>query len=215
MPKKAVIFDLDGTLWNTTNQTVESYNRVLKRHNMEEVSRQKVCDNFGNNRVQAAKHFFPSMAYEEAAKILDEVEVDISDSLTNCGDEYVYAGVLEEIKELAKKYELYIVSNCSHRRYIESFVKGARLENYFKDYIAAFEFKLLKYEAILKIIKENNIDKAIYVGDTENDRVAAESASIPFIQCLYGFDKDLNCKYKINNINELNNMVDEVFKETD
>ena len=69
-------------------------------------------------------------------------------------------------------------------------------------------------EAILKVIKENNIDKAIYVGDTENDRVAAEGANIPFIQCLYGFDEDLNCKYKINNINELNKLVDEVFKET-
>ena len=58
----------------------------------------------------------------------------------------------------------------------------------------------------------NKIDNAVYVGDTNQDKDAAEKNNIPFIQCLYGFGKNLHCKYKINDISELYNCVESVFE---
>ena len=113
---------------------------------------------------------------------------------------------------LHKKYDLFIVSNNAHSSYIEKFIKAGNYLGYFKDYIAASEISLLKSEAIKKIIIDNKIDNAIYVGDTDKDKEAAENNNIIFIQSLYGFGNDLGCKYKIHDISELYNCVEKIFK---
>ena len=205
------IFDLDGTLWNTIKQTFISFNHVLKKYNYDEVSEQRVRENFGNTKTETIKHFFSFLSIDKAEKLLDEIDNDIIKKLNSCDECYIYEGVKNVLAELSIKYDLYIVSNSAHKSYIESFIKSGKFDNYFKDYIAASEISLLKHEAILKIMKDNQIIEAVYVGDTNKDRIAAEKANIPFIQCLYGFDSDLKCDYKINNISELNNVIDKVF----
>lgn len=207
---KAIIFDLDGTLWDTKNQTYLSFNNVLKMHGYDEVTKEKVSDNFGNSREQSINHFFSTLPYEVADRLLEEIDNNIIDNLKNSSN-YIYKGVTESLNLLSKKYNLYIVSNCAHKSYIESFLKAGNYYNYFKDYIAASSIPISKSEAIEKIINDNNIEQAIYVGDTEKDKDAAESINIPFIQCLYGFGKDLDCKYKINDISELYESVEKAF----
>ena len=51
--------------------------------------------------------------------------------------------------------------------------------------------------------KKNNIDEAIYVGDTQGDFEACEMANIPMIFASYGFGKVENPAYTINDIKEL------------
>ena len=106
---------------------------------------------------------------------------------------------------------MYIVSNSSYNSYIESFLNNGNMKDYFKDYIAAGRLSLLKGEAISKIIKDNDIKDAIYVGDTYKDMISAKEAKIPFIQCLYGFSEDLDCNYKIKNIYDLREIIDKIY----
>ena len=53
------------------------------------------------------------------------------------------------------------------------------------------------------LMKKNNIDEAIYVGDTQGDFEACEMANIPMIFASYGFGKVENPAYTINDIKEL------------
>ena len=208
--KKNVIFDLDGTLWDTKEATYKAFNNIFRKYNYGEVSLQKVYDNFGNNRQQSIEHFLPSIDFDLANKILDEVDDEIMRLLKEDGGN-IYNGVDEVLNKLYKEYELYIVSNNAHKGYIEIFIKSGNYERYFKDYIAASELKISKGDAIKKIINDNIINEAVYIGDTNKDMEAAAIANIPFIQCLYGFGNDLNCKYKIEDISKLNICLDKIF----
>ena len=206
MDRKAVIFDLDGTLWETIDSTYTALNRVTKEHDLGEISRDLVLKNYGNNKDDSAKLFFPNLDKEYAYELLDEADRLNIENLNNNGG-YLYPGLEEALFNLHQDYDLYIVSNTATKKYIEAFLISSKLFKYFKDYVAASEIVLSKGEAIARLMDNYNIKDAIYVGDTLKDKEASEEAGIPFIQCLYGFGEDLNCVYKINDISELNECV--------
>ena len=57
---------------------------------------------------------------------------------------------------------------------------------------AVFATPLNKAENNKLIIKRNNLQSPIYVGDTQGDCNSAKEAGIPFVYCKYGFGKDVN-----------------------
>ena len=209
--KRAVIFDLDGTLWETLDCNYECMNEIAKKYNLNPIDKETICKNFGNSKAQSAKLFFPNLSQEEAFKILDESDALNIKKLTESGA-YIYPGLEEALFNLKQKYDLYIVSNTATKKYIEAFLISTKLFKYFNDYYAASEILLPKGNTIIKLMDDYYIDEAIYVGDTKIDFEASIRAKIPFIQCLYGFGEELDCKYKINDISELNDKVDSIFK---
>lgn len=122
----------------------------------------------------------------------------------------MYDGVESGLKRLYNKYNLYIVSNTGNIEYIDAFLDAHNVRKYFKDYIGASSINLSKSDAIKKIIQENNIDKAIYVGDTVYDFDAAIKANIPFVWARYGFGKNIDKEYCINSFKELDEIIKKI-----
>lgn len=209
--KDAILFDLDGTLWEVTDATYNSVNEVAKNHNLQEVTKETIKGVFGLNRMEAAKKYFPDLDTEISLKLLDEIsEVNIRNLNEKGGN--VYLNAEEVLKKLNDKYQLFIVSNTGHREYIEAFLNTSNLKKYFKDYIAASELNISKGDAIKKVIMDYNIKNSIYVGDTQKDLEATKIANVPFIQAKYGFGQDLKTDFYINSIEELPSIVQKVFK---
>lgn len=209
MIRKGVIFDLDGTLWEVTNTTYESVNEIVKRHNLKEVSLETIHSVFGLNREEVARLYFPYLELEEALKLVDEASTLNAENLRRYGGN-VYPNVEEVLKRLKENYELFIVSNAGQIEYIDAFLDSSELRKYFVDYIAASQLNISKADAILKVIKEYNLDKYVYVGDTIKDLEATRDANVPFIQAKYGFGSDLHTQHYINQINELPKVVNEI-----
>lgn len=203
---KGIIFDLDGTLWEVIESSFKSANTVAKKYNLPEVSRDTICRVFGLNKSDSAKLYFPSVPLNVGLKLMDEeVAVNI-DNLSHYGGN-VYKNLEMTLKKLQKQYELYIVSNTAEVGYIEAFLETSKLKKYFKDWMAAGDLHISKGEAIKKIIHDYHLSAAIYVGDTEKDLEAANIAHIPFVHARYGFGKNLNTKYYINDISELPDLI--------
>ena len=206
-----VIFDLDGTLWEVIESTFYSINEIAKKHGLKEIKMETVLKVFGLNKEESAKLYFPELDLDKSLELVDEIAViNIQNLKKNGGN--LYPNLKYVLDILKEKYKLYIVSNTSEDEYIEAFLISSGMKDYFKEYLAASKLNISKGEAIKKVIKENNLRKAVYIGDTKKDLEAAEFVRIPFIQVKYGFGEDLKLKYSIDDLKELPKVIEEVFK---
>lgn len=210
MKRDSVIFDLDGTLWEVIESTFVSANKIVDKYGLKRISKETICKVFGLNKEEAAKLYFPYLEVNESIKLMDEIASINIENLKNNGGN-LYPNLKSILNILKEKYDLFIVSNTAEIGYIEAFLISSGMKSYFKDYIAASKLKISKAEAIKKVINENKIEKAVYVGDTKIDLKEAEIAKIPFIQAKYGFGKDLKTKYFINEITELPKLLEKTF----
>ncbi|MDE7279616.1 MAG: HAD hydrolase-like protein, partial [Oscillospiraceae bacterium] len=80
----------------------------------------------------------------------------------------------------------FIVSNCQSG-YIETFLEYHKLGKYFADFECPGGTGFAKAENIRIVMERNGLEKAVYVGDTQGDLDASDSAGIPFIHAAYGF----------------------------
>ena len=199
---KAIIFDLDGTLWETLEQTYISTNEVVARYPfLKPITRNTIAQGMGYTVSECAELYMPYLADDVRVPILLEILQHDAEYLENHGGN-VYPNLESVLKELREHYLLGIVSNCG-AGYIESFLKSSHLDKYFIDFVAAGKADLSKSNAIRKLMHRNGIDKAIYVGDTLRDYQASEGANIPFIHAKYGFNPNLNFNYSIKDIKDL------------
>ena len=211
--KNTVIFDLDGTLWDVTEVTFLSANRITEKHNLKKISKETVRRGFGRNREGIVKLYFPEVKLPDSLKLADELSKETVAILESNGGT-LYPDVCEVLKDLSLKYDLYIVSNTSSPKYIEAFLNFSGLNGVFKGFTAAGGLKGTKPEAIKEITRDNTV-KSVYVGDTVLDLKAANDSSIPFIWAKYGFGKDLCCEYSINSLCELPCMLKNFFPGSD
>ncbi len=207
---KAILFDLDGTLWEVIDTSLESANEIATKYHLNSISRETICKGMGKTLEECALLYMPNVEEEKRIEIMKEMLAHNSEKLARIGG-HCYPGIEEVLECLHKDYFLGIVSNCG-ANYIESFLSSSKLEKYFSDFIAASKEGISKSDAILKIINRNNITSAIYVGDTSKDLEASRKADIPFIHAKYGFEPNLETEYSILELRELPIFLEQKFK---
>jgi phosphoglycolate phosphatase len=183
----SIIFDLDGTLWDSSANVVLAW----------QAAKQKV-DYIKEDFTQPMIHSITGMTYkaifetllpyldeqqrEEFKALAGKYELEI---LYEKGGE-LYDGLEETLKYLSKKYKLFIVSNCQSG-YIEVFFKISGLENYFLGHQCYGTKNQPKAENITDIVNDHSLKAPVYIGDTMGDYTAATKAGVPFIFVDYGF----------------------------
>ena len=201
--KKSIIFDLDGTLWDSTGCVCAIWNRVLNKY--EDISlmiaQETVSKMMGKTMDEIGKTLFPNLTEERRQQIIVDFGNEEVNYLSQKGA-ILYEGLEETLKILSLDYNLYIVSNCQDG-YVEAFLHAHQLKSYFKDYEMSGRTGLDKGHNIKLIMKRNVIEQAFYVGDTEGDEEASRFAGIPFIYASYGFGKAKNPDMIIHSIKEL------------
>lgn len=204
-----ILFDLDGTLWNTIIPTHKAANDIAKDNNLKEITLDTIIDGMGKDKIYNAKNYYPEVDLNKALELLDQSSQKCTEYLKN-KEAIIYENIEKTLQTLSKKHDLYIVSNSFDNDYINTF--KSYLDVNFKDFIAAGALNINKAEAIKLIIKRNNIDKAIYVGDTKLDYDSSKEANIPFIYAKYGFGNIDKYEYSINDIKDLISVIPSIYK---
>jgi phosphoglycolate phosphatase len=199
----SIIFDLDGTMWNSTESVVKAWNKVIHDHKeiKDPVTYEIISSVMGMQIQQIGNELFPYLEEAQQKEIMDICcEEERKLLLTEGG--ILYPNLENVLQTLSQSYPLFIVSNCQVG-YIEAFLEYHNLEKYFKDIECAGNTGLAKGENIKKVMKKHNLKSPVYVGDTQGDCNAAKLANIPFIYAIYGFGKVDSYDYSIEEISDI------------
>lgn len=210
--KKAIFFDLDGTLWDALLQITDSWNMTMIKNNYRyRFDVQIIKSYMGLTPEETCKLAFNDISLKEGLKIFKFlVEDEIVFLSKNPGKTYDYED--EVLENLSKKYDLFVVSN-SDKGYVENYLSTCNKTKYFKGHICAGDTGLAKWQNIILLKEKEHIDKVIYVGDTLKDKNESEKANATFIHAKYGFGKiDDDC-HEINGLQELPKLVEQIFEK--
>ena len=199
----SIIFDLDGTLWDAANVTAIGWNNALIKNDLSKykVNTQDVRKVSGMPIRECVEFLFrdiPTIDLTEFGKIICIEEEKAFEEC--CGQ--LYPGVQNGIEVLAKKYPLFLVSNCQSW-YLSKFWKQFDLEKYFTGQDCNGNANEPKPKMIKGLLKKFHLRNAIYIGDTRGDRTACMEAGVTFGYASYGFGNIEKENITLNNFNEL------------
>lgn len=205
---KNIIFDLDGTLWDSRQQIANAWNEILSSKFNITMDINVITSLMGKTSDEIKNIIFNKISTDNADNLIKQCELQEVKYLTKNGAN-IYKNTIKTIKKLSKMYNIYIVSNCQSG-YIESFLTYYKLNDYIIDYECNGNTKLSKTQNIRLIMDRNNLSKksCVYVGDTYSDYESAKNNEIPFIYANYGFEKLTNQQFLINDISELTKYFD-------
>lgn len=200
---KDIIFDVDGTLWDTTEVVAKAWNKAVEMTGVtaEVITGEVLKKEFGRPMNVIADDLFPGLDAEKKQEIMDICCQYEHEYLEKYEDNLCYEGMRETLICLSKEHRICIVSNCQCG-YIEQFLRKTDLEEYVTDIECYGNTKKSKGENIRMVIERNHLEDPVYVGDTMGDYEASCEAGIPFIFAAYGFG-DVAGVEKIEKICEL------------
>lgn len=185
----SIIFDLDGTLWDSTANVAEAWQAAKERvdYIREDITPAHVGSIVGLAYDAIFVKLFPYLSdqqREEFKALAAKSELEV---LHQKGGTF-YDQLHETLQYLAKSYRLFIVSNCQSG-YIETFLKMDGVAQYFEGHQCYGTKGQPKWQNICDVVQDFQLKLPVYVGDTMGDYESSAKAGVPFIFAAYGFGK--------------------------
>lgn len=186
--RKGIIFDMDGTVWDSAKQVAESWNTVLEQKYKDinvRITAEDMYRVMGKTMDVLGRIIFPDVEDERREKLLLDCYQYENEYLSAHGGK-LYPNLEEVWQQLSEDYDLYIVSNCQ-KGYIEAFLEYFGFGKYIKDTECYGNNGKSKGENIRLVVERNQIEDAVYVGDIQGDYDSSKEAGVKFIHAAYGF----------------------------
>ena len=204
-----LLFDLDGTLWDSASAVAEAWNEIFQREDpsLKPLTVDDIHGVMGMTMKEIGQTLYPDFHSPRRNAIFDECcTYEVEYLYKHCGVLYPdFRSTMEALK--AAGYNLAVVSNCQ-RGYIDAFLSSSDAGDLFLDYEEWERTGLTKGENIRLVMERNGYKKGIYIGDTKKDREAALQAGIPFIHAAYGFGEVESSDGVIHNLSDLPAAID-------
>ena len=209
--KKGIIFDMDGTLWDSAAGVAESWNEAILAYGYERkpLTAGDIQSVMGKTMEDIADILFPELNVMQRKELLDLCCRLENDYLRRHGG-VLYPDIRKTMEKLKVNYHLYIVSNCQ-AGYIEAFLDDYKFHDLIEDIECYGNNDKPKGENIALLYQRNNLEDAVYVGDIQGDYDASMSAGVRFIHAGYGFGKVEADVPEIQKFSDLIEVIDTVW----
>lgn len=205
-PYRAVLFDFDGTIMDTTALIIESFKYTVRKHLNYEITPEEIYPSFGIPLITALEDLAPGRG-EELIKTYREFNLANHDRMVKMFDQV--PETLTALKQRGYKIGL-VTSKARH-----SLNKGLDLYNlhpYFDAIVAMEDTNNHKPhpEPVLHCLRllETAPEQALYVGDSPHDIKCAHAAGVKAVAVRWSYlswDSILaeNPEFVINSLDEL------------
>jgi len=197
----ALIFDMDGTLWDAVDSYCIIWDKTLDEMGVchRHVTRTELLGMMGMYLNDIIARLAPEMTGN--TEFLARLEENEARMMPVLGGR-LYPGAKAVIEELSHRYRLFMVSNCGPFG-LDNFVNYTELKPYFTDLLSHGMTRVSKAENIRTLCGRYGLKRAVYVGDTAGDGANARAAGAEIIWAAYGFGHIDNPDAVINDIREL------------
>jgi len=205
MDKKLIIFDMDGTLVNSSITIANAINYVRKQLGFEPMDAQFILERVNDHTINPAQVFYHAQRFER------DHERWFSEYYTKHHDKelVLYDGIKELLEALKSKgYLLAVATNAYRRSTIESLSHLGIIDLF--DGIACYDdvYKGKPHpDMLLKLLESLNVSKeeALFIGDGPRDEMAAKRAGIDYLMVDWGFTN--HEKKAIGSVEELSRIL--------
>lgn len=204
MTYESLIFDIDGTLWDSRALVAEGYNIQLRKEGLSHlcVDAERLRPLFGKVMTDIADELFPDFPDSKRYPLMERCMLTENRYLQENPCCIGYPKVKETLEALAKNHRLFIVSNAQ-KGYPELCIEKLGLGDCIRSHLCFGDTGTSKGQTILTLMKQENITSCAYIGDTQGDYEATLEAGVPFLWAAYGFGTPQGYDGKLNTIEDL------------
>lgn len=186
---KIAVFDLDGTLLDTSGGVLSAVKRTIKENNMEEIPGEKLFSFIGPP-IQDSFIRAYQMSKEEAQEKADKFR-NYYKQPEYLLDAVPYNGIFELMKQLCELGIKVAVATYKREDHAISVLKHFGFDKYADImYGSDNNNKLKKMDIIEKCLKDAGVSdysQAVMIGDSDNDAIGAQQIGMDFLGVTYGF----------------------------
>lgn len=198
-----IIFDVDGTLWDSTELVAKAWNDTLEHYTPLKpyVTAPLLKTLFGKPMDEICMVIFKGIPKEQHEN-LGNLCFHKENELLYQEPVPLYPGVEAAFQKLSQKCPLFIVSNCQ-KGYIEALLSTTPLAPYVTGYLCYGDTMVSKDKTIRILMEQYHLKDVLYVGDTQGDADACSAANVPFALVNYGFGDAKNPAFRIDALQDL------------
>jgi len=187
MHKKAIIFDMDGTLVDSSITIVNAINHVRQKLGLEKMQRELILEKVNDPHLNPAKFFY------EVEAFTNDHEKWFADYYTKNHEKelQLYDGIEELLKNLKEKGFLLAVATNAYRGSTLESLSHLKVLGYFESIACYDDVPNGKPspDMLEKNLEDLNVttEESLFIGDSERDLLAAEALSMNYIMVNWGF----------------------------
>ncbi len=203
LKRKLAIFDMDGTLVDSSQAISNAINFVRKRLKLPPLPYKAIISKINDPHINAAQYFYESNHFE----VRHEEWFSQYYSANHKRELRLYAGILELLNRLKARGCLLAVATNAYRRSTLETLKHLGILSFF-DAVASYDDVSNGKPApdmLLKILEELKIapKEAIFIGDSPKDRMASAAAGVEFIALSWGFSDPIGGLKSVDELSEV------------
>jgi len=203
MGKQLIIFDMDGTLVNSSITIANAINYVREYLGFESLDSEMILRKVNDHSINPAQVFYHTEKFESIHERL------FSEYYTKNheGELVLYQGIMEMLQELKSRgVHLAVATNAYRNSTIES-LSHLRINNFF-DAVACFDDVpngKPHPDMLEKLLVDlgHTREQSLFIGDGPRDEMASKRANIPYIMVDWGFTEHENAVRSVKELQEI------------